>query len=133
MFASLDWIQDPTARCYAAGSACQPLALARRIFDRFAKSGSALIIARERNAPGKVTERRVCATGIGGGRPWTKGAVYNLPANRVYLGEAVHRGVAHAGEQAAIIDQRTWTRSTSSWRSRHTGAAPRHEHMFVRS
>jgi hypothetical protein len=32
-------------------------------------------------------------------------------ANRVYLGEAVHKGVAYPGEHAAIIDQRTWDRA----------------------
>ena len=37
-----------------------------------------------------------------------QGAVYKVLANRVYLGEAVHKGVAYPGEHAAIIDQRTW-------------------------
>ena len=32
-------------------------------------------------------------------------------ANRVYLGEAVHKGVAYPGEHAAIIDQRTWDKA----------------------
>jgi site-specific DNA recombinase len=46
-----------------------------------------------------------------GGKPWTKGAVYKVLANRVYLGEAVHKGVAYPGEHAAIIDQRTWNKA----------------------
>jgi site-specific DNA recombinase len=58
-------------------------ALVRRIFDRFAKTGSALAVARELNAAGEVTKRRSCATGPRGGRPWTKGAVYKVLANRV--------------------------------------------------
>ena len=37
-------------------------ALVRRIFDRFAKTGSALTVARELNAAGEVTKRRQCAT-----------------------------------------------------------------------
>jgi hypothetical protein len=32
-------------------------------------------------------------------------------ANRVYLGEAVHKGIAYPGEHAAIIDQRTWDKA----------------------
>jgi site-specific DNA recombinase len=32
-------------------------------------------------------------------------------ANRVYLGEAVHKGVVYLGEHAAIIDQRTWDKA----------------------
>jgi site-specific DNA recombinase len=49
--------------------------------------------------------------GARGGKPWTKGAVYKVLANRVYLGEAVHKGVAYPGEHAAIIDQRTWDKA----------------------
>ena len=78
-------------------------AIVRRIFDRFAKTGSALTIARELNAAGEVTKQRVCATGIRGGKPWTKGAIYKVLANRVYLGEAIHKGVAYPGEHTAII------------------------------
>ena len=86
-------------------------ALVRRIFDRFAKTGSALTVARELNAAGEVTKRRQCANGARGGKPWTKGAVYKVLANRVYLGEAVHKGVAYPGEHAAIVDQRTWDKA----------------------
>ena len=86
-------------------------ALVCRIFDRFAKTGSALTVARELNAAGEVTKRRACATGVRGGKPWTKGAVYKVLANRIYLGEAVHKGVAYPGEHAAIVDQRTWDKA----------------------
>jgi site-specific DNA recombinase len=86
-------------------------ALVRRIFDRFAKTGSALLVARELNAAREVTKHRQCANGPRGGRPWTKGAVYKVLANRVYLGEAVHKGVAFAGEHAAIIDQGSWDKA----------------------
>jgi site-specific DNA recombinase len=85
--------------------------LVRRIFDRFAKTGSALTLARELNAAGQVTKERECANGPRGGRPWTKGAVYKVLANRIYLGEAVHKGVAYPGEHAAIVDQRTWDKA----------------------
>jgi hypothetical protein len=86
-------------------------ALVRRIFDRFARTGSALTVARELNAAGEVTKRRQCATGQRGGKPWTKGAVYRVLGNPVYLGQAVHRGVAYPGEHAAIVDQRTWDKA----------------------
>jgi site-specific DNA recombinase len=36
---------------------------------------------------------------------------YEMLANRVYLGEAVHKGVAYPGEHAAIVDQRTWDKA----------------------
>jgi site-specific DNA recombinase len=86
-------------------------ALVKRIFDQFAKTGSALAVARELNAAGEVTKRRQCAIGPRGGRLWTKGAIYKVLANRVYLGEAIHKGVAYPGEHAEIIDQRTWDKA----------------------
>jgi site-specific DNA recombinase len=86
-------------------------ALVCGIFDRFAKAGSALSVARELNAAGEVTKRRQCAGGTRGGKPWTKGAVYKVLANRVYLGEAVHKGVAYSGEHAAIVDPRAWEKA----------------------
>jgi site-specific DNA recombinase len=60
-------------------------AIVRRIFDRFAKTGSALNVARELNAAGEVTKRRQCASASRGNGAWTKGAVYKVLANRVYL------------------------------------------------
>jgi hypothetical protein len=86
-------------------------ALVRRIFDRFAKTGSALTIARELNVAGEVTKRRQCTSGPRGGKAWTKGAVYKVLANRVYLGEAVHKGAAYPGEHAAIVDERMWDKA----------------------
>jgi hypothetical protein len=40
----------------------------RRIFDRFAKTGSALSVVWELNAAGEVTTCRPCANGIRGGK-----------------------------------------------------------------
>jgi site-specific DNA recombinase len=96
-------------------------ALVRRIFDRFARTGSALGVARELNAAAEVTKRRACATGVRGGKPWTKGAVYNVLTNPMYLGAAVHKGVAYPGEHAAIVSSVPGTRRTLSWQSRRTG------------
>ncbi len=85
--------------------------LVRRIFARFAALGSALKVARELNAAGEVTKRRPHNGVLRGGRAWTKGDIYNVLANRVYLGQAVHKGVAHPGEHAAIVDQELWDRA----------------------
>src|SRR5918994_7173401 len=100
-------------------------AMVRRIFDRFAKTGSALTVARELNAAGEVTKQRPCANGGRGGKSWTKGAVYKVLANRVYLGEAVHKGVAYHGEHAPIIDQRVWDKAHAVMAEPGTGAVPR--------
>jgi len=68
-------------------------------------------IVRELNAAGEVTKRRVCRDGVRGGKRWTKAAAYKVLANRIYLGQAVHKGVAYPGEHAAIIHHRTWDKA----------------------
>jgi site-specific DNA recombinase len=48
-------------------------------------------------------------------------------ANRVYLGEAVHKGVGFPGEHAAITDQRVWDQAHAVMAepARRRGAATR--------
>ncbi len=43
-----------------------------------------------------------------GGEPFTRGHIYKLLSNPIYLGEVVHKGERYPGEQAAIIDQEIW-------------------------
>ena len=74
-------------------------AVVRMIFERFLKLGSATVLVRELAAEGITTKR---------GKPVDKGFLYKLLNNRVYLGEAVHKGVAHPGEHQAIIGRDLW-------------------------
>ncbi len=42
------------------------------------------------------------------GKPIDKGMLYKLLNNRVYIGEAVHKGASYPGEHQAIIDRPLW-------------------------
>jgi len=44
------------------------------------------------------------------GKPIDKGYLYRVLNNRVYIGDAVHKGTAHPGEHQAIIDRDLWDR-----------------------
>jgi hypothetical protein len=74
-------------------------AIVHSIFERFVGIGSATVLARELRAEGVRTKR---------GKLVDKGYLYKLLNNRTYLGLAVHKGTAYAGEHAAIIDQALW-------------------------
>ena len=74
-------------------------ATVRMIFQRFALIGSATMLAKALAAEGVLNKR---------GKLVDKGFLYKLINNRVYLGEAVHKGTAYPGEHAAIIDQALW-------------------------
>ncbi len=71
----------------------------RMIFERYIKIGSALRWC-ERCAPRVSTGKY--------GKLVDKGHVYKLLNNRVYIGQAVHKGVAYQGEHEAIIRQSLW-------------------------
>jgi site-specific DNA recombinase len=76
-------------------------ATVRMIFDRFIKIGSATELVRKlqtesvRGKQGKLVD---------------KGYVYKLLNNRVYVGDAVHKGTAYPGEHEAIIERALWDR-----------------------
>jgi DNA invertase Pin-like site-specific DNA recombinase len=78
--------------------------LVRSLFTRFARLGSCTKLVRElasedvRNRYGKLIE---------------KGALYKLLNNRVYVGEAVHKGVSYPGEHKAIIERTLWDKAHS--------------------
>ena len=83
--------------------------LVRLVFDRFLRLGSATKLAQELRRAGHTTKSWTTQDGKRRpGKPIDKGAIYKLLNNRVYLGEAVHKGTSYPGEHAAIIDQATW-------------------------
>ena len=61
--------------------------------------GSATTLAKALAAEGVLNKR---------GKLIDKGFLYKLINNRVYLGEAVHKGAAYPGEHEAIIDRDLW-------------------------
>lgn len=74
-------------------------ALVRSIFKRFVKGRSGTNLVRElakenaRNKYGKLID---------------KSSLYKLLNNRVYLGDAVHKGTSYLGEHKPIVDQELW-------------------------
>jgi site-specific DNA recombinase len=71
----------------------------RLIFRRFVQLRSATRLARELVAAGMRNRY---------GHLLDKGVLYKLLNNRVYIGEAVHKGTSYPGEHEAIIDRDLW-------------------------
>ena len=76
-------------------------ATVKMIFERFTKIGSATTLVLALRSEG-VTGKR--------GKLVDKGYLYKLLNNRVYVGDAVHKGTSYAGEHQAIIDRPLWDR-----------------------
>lgn len=71
----------------------------RRIFDRFVELGSATMLAKELRREGFRSKQ---------GTLIDKGYLYRVLRNRVYRGEAVHKGKAYPGEHDAIVTDKVW-------------------------
>ena len=71
----------------------------RWVFDRFIEIGSGTELAREMAARGVTTSR---------GFRIDKNFIYRMLNNRVYIGDAVHKGTSYPGEHKAIIDRQIW-------------------------
>jgi Recombinase len=85
--------------------------LVRLIFRRFLDLGSALLLIRELNAQGRHTKSWTTQAGtFREARPFDKGTLYKILRNRVYIGEAVHKGTSYPGEHERIVDRATWDR-----------------------
>ena len=83
--------------------------LVRLIFKRFLRIGSVTKLAQELRRAGHTTKSWTTQDGRPRqGKPIDKCAIYKILNNRVYLGEAMHKGTSHPGEHAAIIDRATW-------------------------
>ncbi|OYY96581.1 MAG: resolvase [Sphingomonadales bacterium 28-56-43] len=74
-------------------------AMVRHMFQRFVELGSATLLTRELVAKGTLNKR---------GKPVDKGFLYKLLRNRLYLGEAVHKGTSYPGEHHGIITLELW-------------------------
>ncbi|GGY55725.1 recombinase family protein [Parvularcula lutaonensis] len=74
----------------------------QRIFGRFVELGSATVLVRELRREGARNKQ---------GTLIDKGYLYRLLKNRVYRGEAVHKGKPYPGEHDAIIDKALWDRA----------------------
>jgi site-specific DNA recombinase len=71
----------------------------KSIFLRFAKGRSGTTLVQQLAREGVANKQR---------KPIDKGFLYRLLNNRLYLGEAVHKGISYPGEHEAIVPQKLW-------------------------
>ena len=83
----------------------------RYIFSRYLELGSALALMRELEAKG--IRRKLCVNAQGrrhGGHVLSRGALYAILQNRIYVGEVIHKSTHYRGQHDAIIDTETFER-----------------------
>jgi DNA invertase Pin-like site-specific DNA recombinase len=106
--------------------------IVREIFERYLVLGSVRLLRNDLERRGVVSKVRVSRTGIKtGGRSFSRGALYELLSNPIYIGEVRHKQERHPGQHEAILERELWERvqhhlreQAAQHRKRPTKASP---------
>ncbi len=83
--------------------------IVRDIYRRYAELGNVRLVAEQLVRDGISSPERVSGAGRRfGGRKFTRGQIYHMLKNPIYVGEIEHRGQMHAGQHPPIIDRALW-------------------------
>lgn len=89
-------------------------AIAREIFSLYLDRRNLAEVEALLRARNMRTKRRVFASGrTSGGMPFTRGGLYHLLSNRVYIGKIRRGNKLHNGRHEAIINAETWLAAQS--------------------
>jgi len=84
----------------------------RYIFGRYLELGCVRLLKEDLDRGGVVSKRRTSKTGIeSGGHSFSRGALYALLSNPIYIGEIRHKKLRHPGQHQAIVDRAVWERT----------------------
>src|ERR1700674_2703597 len=85
--------------------------IVRQIFQRYLELGAVRLLRDDLVQRGIQSKVRVSASGnCSGGAVFSRGALYNLLSNPVYLGEVRHKSERHLGQHQAILERELWER-----------------------
>src|SRR5438445_12884951 len=87
----------PRPRRYAIFALYRDLGCVRRVKEETDRLG----LMTKRSTTAKGTER--------GGKPFSRGHLYQLLTNPTYIGQIAHKGQLYPGQHPALIDTETWT------------------------
>src|SRR3954468_13546083 len=82
----------------------------RRIFALYRELGCVRRVKEEADRLGLRTKCSATTNGTErGGKPFSRGHLYTLLSNPIYTGHIAHKGELHPGQQAALIDDASWS------------------------
>ncbi len=81
----------------------------RRIFALYRELGCVRRVKEEADRLGLRTKRSTTVNGTErGGKSFSRGHIYRLLSNPIYIGEIAHKGQLYPGQHRALIDTETW-------------------------
>src|ERR1700756_696150 len=82
----------------------------RRVFTLYRELGCVRRVKEEADRLGLRTKGSTTTNGTErGGKPFSRGHLYTLLSNPNYTGHKAHKGVLYPGQQAALIDDESWS------------------------
>ena len=86
-------------------------AIIRHIFTLYLDAGDVPALLDRLAGENVTTTKRTSSKGkFSGGKPFTRGHLYKLLSNPIYIGRIPHKAVSHPGQHPAIIDRELWER-----------------------
>ena len=86
-------------------------ALIRSVFDRYLAVQNVRRLTAQLADKGIRVPKRVTGTGRElGNKPFTRGQIYKILSNPLYIGKICHKGEIYDGQHDAIVDRETWDR-----------------------
>ena len=84
----------------------------RYTFRRYLELGCVRLLKEDLDRRGVLSKRRTSKTGVeSGGHSFSRGALYALLSNPIYIGEIRHKKLRHPGQHQAILDRAVWDRT----------------------
>jgi site-specific DNA recombinase len=81
----------------------------RQIYRRYLELGSVRLLKQDLDQRGVVSKVRLSQKGSkSGGKSFSRGALYELLSNPIYIGEIRHKGERHLGQHEPILDREMW-------------------------
>jgi site-specific DNA recombinase len=97
--------------------------LVQHIFRRYAQLSTVAKLTVALEVEGYRTKRYTSTSGrTFGGRAFSRGHLYCILSNRIYLGEIVHKDASYPGDHRAIIDPALWDRVQALLAANHHAA-----------
>lgn len=88
--------------------AVEEAAIVRHIFQRYLALGTGTALIEDLQADGYRTKRYHNSLGPRGGVPFSRGALFHILGNPIYVGKVSHHGAVHDGLHEPIIDKHMW-------------------------
>ena len=82
--------------------------LVNHIYKRYLALGCVRRLKNELDVQGKVSKIRQTNSGTPEGKPFSRGALYQLLKNPIYIGRISHKSETYEGQHDAIVPQALW-------------------------